>query len=95
MLHATVCNLVSPRSIVGHIVTVFVASCSDEEEEAWVMEQWCHQTVERCDMSVTGDKYVARDRYKNKRWSPSHMTCPYCLEKKNTNSFNQVELLQH
>jgi len=41
---------------------MFVASRSDEEEEAWVMEQWCHQSAERCDMSVTGDKYVTCDR---------------------------------
>ena len=62
MLHETVCHLGSPRSIVGDIVAVFVASRSDEVEEAWVMEQRCHQTAERCDMSVTGDKYVTRDR---------------------------------
>ena len=62
MLQATVCHLGSPRSIVGGIFTMFVASRSDEEEEAWAMEQWCHQSAERCDMSVTGDKYVTCDR---------------------------------
>ena len=62
MLHARVCHLGSPRSIDGDIVTVFLASRNDEEEEAWVMELWCHQTAERCDMPVTRDKYVTRDR---------------------------------